>query len=163
MSENYIEYIVPGPILAVIEENGTNSYRFTIPAILRKGLVPNPAQPELIWLKNERKNCLQIHPVAFLIPAIEEQILSLPLDDRPKRRQMLYQNWQVLEVTKDYRCTLPKLADLPSAFAFENCQRIAILGFGKYAYLFSEVAYYKYLSENEPYQDTASLLEGIVK
>ncbi|MCX7836264.1 MAG: hypothetical protein N2450_09405 [bacterium] len=161
--EGTIEYIIPGPIFLSLEENSTNSYRFTIPVNLRKGLVPNPAQPELVWIRNDRNHCLQIHPVPFLIPAIEEQILSLPLEERARKRQLYYQNWSVIEVTKDYRCTLPKLADLPTSYAFENCQRIVIVGFGKYAYLFSEVAYYKYLSENEREIDTAALLEGIAK
>lgn len=163
MQGTTIEYIIPGPVFLAIEENGPNSYRFTIPVNLRKGLVPNPAQPELVWIRNDRYNCLQIHPVPFLIPAIEEQILSLPLEERAKKRQIYYRGWSVLEVTKDYRCTLPKLADLPTTYGYENCQKIVIVGFGKYAYLFSEVAYYRYLSEADRDSDTAALLEGIAK
>ncbi|MDK9699389.1 MAG: hypothetical protein OEM52_04460 [bacterium] len=151
--------IPPGPFFITLEENSAVSHRIVIPALLRRGLLPVNEQPELIWLRNDKVNALQLHPAPVLYAILEERIAELPEEERPLRRRQWYRDFYVIEVNKDYRLTLPKLADLPTSYAWDNCLRAVIVGFGKYAWLFSEVAYNRYLAGLEPQDSLATTFQ----
>ena len=153
--------IPPGPYFVALEENSLSSHRIILPAQLRKPLLPVVDQPELIWLRNDDQNCLQIHPAPVLYAILEERIAESPETERPALRRQLYRDFSVIEVNKDFRLTLPKLADLPTTFGWENCMRAAIIGFGKYAWVFSEVAYNRYLALLDSSDNLAQTLQEI--
>ncbi len=153
--------IPPGPHFIALEENSASSHRIILPAPLRRPLLPVTDQPELIWLRNDKQNCLQIHPAPVLYAIIEDRIGQLPEQDRPALRRQLYRDFSVIEVNKDYRLTLPKLVDLPTSFAWDNCLRAVVIGFGKYAWLFSEVAFNRYLALQESADNPAQLFQEI--
>lgn len=153
--------IPPGPFFVALEENSVSSHRIILPAPLRKPLLPVAEQPELIWLRNDKQNCLQLHPAPILYAILEERIAQSTEEERPALRRQLYRDFSVIEVNKDFRLTMPKLADLPSTFGWENCMRAVILGFGKYAWLYSEVAYNRYLSTLDTNDNLAQTLQEI--
>ena len=153
--------IPPGPFFITLEENSTTSHRIILPTQLRRPLLPVVDQPELIWLRNDPQNCIQLHPAPVLYAVIEEQISNSNQEDRPQRRKQLYRDFSVIEVNKDFRMTMPKLVDLPTSFGWDNCLRAVIVGFGKYAWLFSEVAYNRYLAFQEAGVNPAQLFQEI--
>ena len=85
--------IPPGPFFITIEENSVASHRITLPVPIRKGLIPVPEQPELVWLRNDSQNCLQLHPAPLLYAIIEERIAQLPEGERPEMRSALYRDF----------------------------------------------------------------------